>query len=142
MSDDIERMPITDLERRASELRKAERMMSANDELVHLEVQGVKKEQELQLAIVARMRTFMTRIEERVTDIEIDRDGLLVEVTHLRAECEQMHIRQNATDARLDTLKAIFDAGLTEIREVNKTIRENNKTVGNLLESVAGKTEP
>lgn len=134
MSDELERVPLTALEKQADELRKAERMMNKNDQLIHLEVQGVLKEQALQMEILARIRNVVKRMDDRLIDIELDRDGLKMEVDHLRAECEQMHVRQNATDARLDVLKSIFDAGLIEIREANKT-------VSHLLESVAGVTE-
>jgi ferritin-like protein len=137
---------MTELEKKAEELRRTERMMSANDELLHIEMQGVIREQQAQMEIIARMRNGLGRLvkqlEERVTDIELDRDELLTQVTHLSAECEQMHVRQNATDARLDTLKAVFDAGLAEIREANRIAHEVSKTVGHLKESVSGTTEP
>lgn len=122
MSDKIQRVTRTELEKRLAELQGEDRFMSANDQLVHLEVQGVMAEQHQQGLSIAKLQVTVDGLMKLVDSMVLDRADLKTHVTRLQGELEQMHVRQNATEARLDTLKAIFDAGLEEIRGANEKI--------------------
>jgi len=125
MSDDkIQRVTRTELEKRYAELQGEDRYMTLNDQLLHVEVQEALRDQHQQGLNIARLQVTVDQLVQLVDSMVLDRGELSAHVRRLQSELEQMHVRQTATDARLETIKTVFDSGLEDIREVNKKIAE------------------
>lgn len=106
--------------------------MSMSDELVHLEVQGIAEAQARQAGSISALQATVTQMQVLLEHVVLDRDDLVKHVRRLQAECEQLHQHQNATDARLEVIKAVFDAGMIDVRKAIEVAEKNTEQLTTL----------